>query len=114
MYICVMYSKELLKGILQPVILNLLRENGRMYGYEITQTVKKLTEGKIEITEGALYPILHKLEADGVLRVENEYTGKRVRKYYRLTDSGIVTVREKVNEVNDFVATISLLLKPAY
>ncbi len=114
MYICVMYSKELLKGILQPVILNLLREHGRMYGYEITQRVKKLTEGKIEITEGALYPILHKLEADGVLEVEKEYTGKRVRKYYRLTDSGIVTVREKVNEVNDFFATISLLLKPAY
>ncbi|MHB1276763.1 MAG: PadR family transcriptional regulator [Bacteroidia bacterium] len=109
-----MYSKELLKGILQPVILNLLKEHKRMYGYEITQTVKKLTQGKIEITEGALYPILHKLESEGVLKVEDEYIGKRVRKYYRLTDSGVIAVREKVNEVNDFFSTISLLLKPGY
>lgn len=85
-----------------------------MYGYEITQTVKKMTMGKIEITEGALYPILHKLESEGVLMVEEEYIGKRVRKYYRLTDSGVITADRKVNEVNDFFSTISLLLKPAY
>ncbi len=114
MYICVMYSKELLKGTLQPVILNLLKENKRMYGYEITQRVKELTKGKIEITEGALYPTLHKLESDGVLKVEEEYIGKRVRKYYMLTKSGTLVVKEKVKELNDFLATIQALLNPSY
>jgi PadR family transcriptional regulator, regulatory protein PadR len=109
-----MYSKELLKGTLQPIILNLLKENKRMYGYEITQRVKELTNGKIEITEGALYPTLHKLESEGVLRVEEEYIGKRVRKYYMLTKSGTTAVKQKVNECNDFLATISILLKPSY
>ncbi|HEY1046947.1 MAG TPA: PadR family transcriptional regulator [Bacteroidia bacterium] len=107
-----MYSKELLKGTLQPIILNLLKENGRMYGYEITQKVKELTKGKIEITEGALYPTLHKLESDGVLRVEEEFIGKRIRKYYLLTETGTKEVRSRVKEVNEFLETIGLLLNP--
>ena len=108
-----MYSKELLKGTLQPIILNLLKDNKRMYGYEITQKVKELTNGKIGITEGALYPALHKLEAEGVLRVEEEFIGKRIRKYYMLTKSGTSAVNEKLNEFSDFLTTIQQLLKPS-
>lgn len=111
MYICLMYSKEIIKGTLQPIILKLLEENGPMYGYEITQKVKMLTEGKIEITEGALYPALHKLEAEGVLKTEKKFIGKRVRKYYTLTDQGMSAVTQRVNELLDFVATINLLMK---
>ena len=52
--------------------MKLLEEKGRMYGYEITQKVKDITKGELKITEGALYPALHKLEAEGVLEVEVE------------------------------------------
>lgn len=114
MYFCVMYSKELLKGTLQPIILNLLNENKRMYGYEMTQKVKELTNGQMEITEGALYPTLHKLEAEGVLKVEEEFIGKRVRKYYTLTKTGTLVVKQKVKELNNFMDVIQLLLKPSY
>ena len=75
MYICLMYSKDLIKGTLKPIILNLLEKYGRMYGYEITQRVKELSGGQIEITEGALYPMLQKLEADGILSTEQEFIG---------------------------------------
>lgn len=105
-----MYSKNLIKGTLQPILLKLLEENGRMYGYEITQKVKELTQGKIEITEGALYPTLHKLEADGVLKTEKEYIGKRVRKYYTLTSTGHSLVTKKVDELTDFMSTVGLIL----
>ena len=57
-----MYSSELIKGTLKTIILKLLKEQGKMYGYEITNKVKDLTQGKIQITEGALYPTLHALE----------------------------------------------------
>ncbi|QMU29665.1 PadR family transcriptional regulator [Adhaeribacter radiodurans] len=107
-----MYSKDLVKGTLQPIILKLLEENRRMYGYEITQKVKELTQGKIEITEGALYPSLHKLEADGILQTEEEYIGKRLRKYYSLTQKGDSVVAHKVKELTDFIATMNILLKP--
>lgn len=107
-----MYSKDLIKGTLKPIILKLLNENERMYGYEITQKVKDLTKGKIEITEGALYPMLHKLVADGVLKTEDEFIGKRIRKYYSLTKSGNNIATEKVSELKEFIATINLLLNP--
>lgn len=105
-----MYSKNLIAGTLQPIILKLLAQHKRMYGYEITQKVKELTRGKIEITEGALYPALHKLEAEGILRTEKEYVGKRIRKYYTLTKSGNASVKERVSEFSDFMATVRILL----
>jgi len=110
MYICLMYSSELIKGTLKTIVLNLLKEHGRMYGYEITNKVKSLTDGKIQITEGALYPTLHSLEKNGELETEKEYIGKRVRKYYSLTEQGTVTVEKRVNEFSDFMNTMSFLL----
>ena len=80
-----------------------------MYGYEITQKVKDLTKGKIDISEGALYPILHKLEAEGILDTEKVFIGKRVRKYYRVTVSGKKAVEEITKELNDFIATLSII-----
>ena len=83
-----------------------------MYGYEITQRVKEMTQGKLEITEGALYPLLHKLEAEGILSTEKEFIGKRVRKYYSLTESGQSVVTSTVNELNDFLSTLRIILGP--
>lgn len=112
MYICTMYSKELTKGTLQPIILKLLSENDKMYGYEITQKVREITKGKIDISEGALYPILHKLEHQKVLQTEKVYIGKRVRKYYTVTKSGKKVITEKTKEVNDFIETLTLIFNP--
>lgn len=109
MYICSMYSKELTKGTLQPIILKLISSRDKMYGYEITQEVKKLTSGKIDISEGALYPILHRLEAQGVLTTEKVYIGKRVRKYYSVTKEGKQKVVEVTKEINDFVTTLNII-----
>jgi len=53
-----MHSSELLKGTLQTILLKVLKDNGKMYGYEITQRVKELSAGSILLTEGALYPTL--------------------------------------------------------
>ncbi|OIQ18035.1 MAG: PadR family transcriptional regulator [Flavobacterium sp. MedPE-SWcel] len=104
-----MYNKELTKGTLQPIILKLISESDKMYGYEITQKVKELTKGKIDISEGALYPILHKMEADKILETEKIYIGKRVRKYYQITQSGKKVALEITNELNDFISTLSLI-----
>ncbi len=105
-----MYSSELIKGTLRTIILKLLKENKRMYGYEITQKVKDLTANKIQLTEGALYPSLHALEAEGTLVTETEYIGKRVRKYYSLTEEGKKRSDEKINEFADFMNTMKALL----
>ena len=77
--------------------MRLLEENGRMYGYEITQKVKEITRGELKITEGALYPALHKLEAEDLLDVEVERVDNRLRKYYKLTEKGIQYIIEQLN-----------------
>ena len=110
MYICPMYSNELIKGTLKTIVLSLLSEHERMYGYEITQHVKEKTEGKIQLTEGALYPTLHKLQADGLLTTEKVNIGKRVRKYYRLTDQGNAQANDRVLEFKEFTKTMNQLL----
>jgi len=105
-----MYSSELVKGTLKTIVLNLLKNNEKMYGYEITQKVKEVTSSKIQITEGALYPTLHALEKQGDVVTEKVYIGKRVRKYYTLTDQGKKTVKERVDEFADFMKTMRFLL----
>lgn len=110
MYICSMYSKELLKGTLSAIVLKLLAENGKMYGYQITQMVKQLSDNKILLKEGSLYPALHKLKDEGLITVETENIGKRVRHYYTLTQEGIKVKDAKEAELKDFINTISKVI----
>ena len=105
-----MYSKELLKGTLKTIILKLLSDSEKMYGYEITQKVKELTSGKIQLTEGALYPTLHAMEAQGILTTDVVNVGNRIRKYYSVTSEGKIVANDKVNEFSDFMDTMIFLL----
>ena len=105
-----MHSTELLKGTLQTIVLKVLADHGKMYGYELTQRVRDLSSGTILLTEGALYPTLHRMEAEGLLKTETVHIGKRLRKYYRLTATGKNTVQEKVREFSAFVKTMGVVL----
>jgi len=87
---------ELIKGTLSLLILSLLRRRA-MYGYELATTVNQETDGTFEWKAGSLYPSLHKLEKDGLVRAE--WQGKpqgRQRKYYHLTEAGQVVLAEKI------------------
>jgi PadR family transcriptional regulator PadR len=107
-----MISSELLKGSLKTIVLKVLQENGRMYGYEITRKVEELTAGKIKLTYGALYPVLHKLEDEGTLVTESENFNNRIRIYYKLTASGKSVVEEKINEMSEFLETLRRIVEP--
>lgn len=107
-----MKNQKLYKGSLQTIILKLLEEQDKMYGYEITQKVKELTKGELKITEGALYPALHKLEADGLLEVEVEKVENRLRKYYKLTEVGTKETVNRLSEMQDFLSTMQQLVNP--
>ncbi len=109
-----MGNQKLYKGSLQTIILRLLEEQDRMYGYEITQKVKALTKGELKITEGALYPALHKLEAEGLLDVEVEKVGNRLRKYYKLTEQGSKETVNRLTEMKEFLKTMETLVNPKF
>lgn len=104
------HSSELLKGTLQTIILKVLKDNEKMYGYEITQKVKALSEERIIITEGALYPALHKMEAEGMLITKTVKVDNRTRKYYSLTRKGNVEAGNRLKEFIDFILTMGQVL----
>ena len=112
MYICPMYSKELLKGTLSVIILKLISENGKMYGYEICQRVKEMSEEKILLKDGSIYPALQKMTNDGLLTYQEEYIGKRVRKYYLLTPEGEKRKVLYLDELKDFIKTLNKVVFP--
>jgi PadR family transcriptional regulator, regulatory protein PadR len=106
-----MNSKELIKGTLRVITLKLLAENKRMYGYEITQRVKELSNGEIELTFGALYPTLHKLEAEGLLTTKTVIIDSRARKYYSLTSQGSKMATSELTGYLNFANAMKLVLK---
>ena len=103
---------KLYRGSLETIILKLLADRKEMYGYEITHIVKEMTAGELKLTEGALYPALHKLEAKGILSTETKSIGNRYRKYYSLTKKGKTEVPKILEEMEGYLSTIQLILNP--
>ena len=81
-------TKDLVAASAAPLILSLL-EDGDSYGYAIIQSVRDLSDGEIEWTDGMLYPVLHRLESQGEIVSEWRLSESgRKRKYYALTRQG--------------------------
>lgn len=105
-----MYSKELIKGTLRTVILRLLDREGRLYGYQMSKLVNERSEGNYQLSEGALYPLLHKLVKDGLLVTDSETVNGRSRKYYRITEAGRAAATNHREEFRRFLLTMRNLL----
>ena len=83
-----MITKELVAASAEPLILSLL-EKGESYGYAIIQEIRARSEEQLKWTDGMLYPVLHRMEAKGLIKsrwvkIENG----RKRKYYSLKQEG--------------------------
>lgn len=107
-----MKDVQFYKGTLQPIILKLLQDHKRMYGYEIIQKIRILTQDEFELKEGALYPILHKLEAENMIEVEAERVEGRIRKYYKLTEFGKKESVKRIQLLTETMQQIQELLNP--
>ena len=83
------YERQLKKGILEILVLQLLLKE-KMYGYQMILCMKEKSQGMFEMKEGTLYPILYRLEDDGL--VESQWSvpqnKETSRKYYCLTEKG--------------------------
>ena len=83
-----MLTKDLVAASSKPLLLSILAE-GESYGYEIIQKVRELSGGQIEWSDGMLYPVLHRLEREGLIESEwKEAASGRERKYYTLSADG--------------------------
>ena len=88
------FHKELIAASSTPLVLAILAKSDS-YGYAILQRVRELSAGRMEWTDGMLYPVLHRLERLGHIRARWEIaeTGRR-RKYYGITSGGRAQLAE--------------------
>ena len=111
MYKAAMYSrleinKDLMAASSTPIVLAILAE-GDSYGYAILKRVLELSGGRMEWTDGMLYPVLHRLERHGEVeaRWKVAQSGRR-RKYYRLTSRGHARLTEERRQWQAVDATL--------
>jgi DNA-binding PadR family transcriptional regulator len=105
-------DNKIIKGSLTTIILKLLEDNSRMYGYEMTRAVKERSQDKMQITEAALYPALHKLVEEGLLSTHTEMVDGRMRKYYSLTKKGKKETDTKVEALKAAIESLQNILNP--
>ncbi len=88
-------SKDLMAASATPLVLSILRE-GEDYGYSIIKRVADLSGNRLQWTEGMLYPVLHRLEEQGLVEAlwRDSDTGRR-RKYYRIRREGLSELEQQ-------------------
>jgi PadR family transcriptional regulator PadR len=102
------FQRELNAGLVALVLLAVLDQPGEdLYGYQIAKRLQRLADGNPPVKQGALYPVLRQLSANGLLasRIVPSYSGPP-RRYYRITDAGRRTLaewREIWRATRDFV-----------
>lgn len=97
---------ELRRGTLILLVLSQLKEP--MYGYNL---VKKLQDNGIPIEANTLYPLMRRLESQGLLKSEWETSEAKPRKYYKITDDGLIVLERVVNHWNNFSQNVNKLLE---
>lgn len=97
------------KGSIELIVLSLLK-NQPLYGYELIQLIFAQSDEYFSIPEGALYPILYKLEEKGHISSERKIVGKRLRTYYYLKNSGITYLNNLMEEFRNYNKAMEKLL----
>ncbi|MFC9598250.1 PadR family transcriptional regulator [Peribacillus butanolivorans] len=109
-----MRKTELLKGSTEMVLLSLLAQKD-MYGYEMIEQLKQLSDGYLHYKEGMLYPALKRLEVKEYLRCywRDSLEGPK-RKYYYATKLGVAQFQVQWEEWNTFQDVIGKVVSPIY
>ncbi|MBT7097388.1 helix-turn-helix transcriptional regulator [Candidatus Poribacteria bacterium] len=98
-----MVTKDLVAASSRPLILGILSQ-GESYGYEIIRRMRELSEGELEWADGMLYPVLRRLEADGLIVSEWRVSeAGRKRRYYQIVADGseaLATERQQWHAVH--------------
>lgn len=102
-------SKELSSGSIPTMVLSVISTQD-MYGYKIIKSIEARSEQVFCLKEGTLYPILHSLEAEGLLESYWETAEGRKRKYYHITRKGKKQLAAKEKEFDEFSVAVKKVL----
>jgi PadR family transcriptional regulator, regulatory protein PadR len=103
-------NPDFLNGVPELVILQLLARRP-MYGYELVEAIRDATDRVLTFGEGCVYPILHRLEAEGQVAGRREVANGRSRVVYRLTRSGQKGLARSVAQWRRVAQAVSQIVK---
>ena len=103
------FQRDLLRGSLDLMVLSVLA-GGKRYGYLIQKQVREASSARVDLPAGTLYPLLHRLEDDGLVRSSWDDKTGRQRKWYELTAAGRKRLSAQAQEWADYAACIRQLL----
>lgn len=102
-------DKGYMSGSSRMLVLSILNEKP-YYGYELIKTLKQRSNDTFDMKEGTLYPILHKLENDGLVASANQEVSGRVRKVYSITEKGSKVLAREKQEWTEFSMAVNQVL----
>jgi len=106
-------KRDWLLGNIGPLLLVPLVEQP-MYGYQIIRELEKRSHGYFKFKEGTLYPVLHRLEEEGLIKGQwQTLASGRQRKYYHITNKGRSVLIERRNQWREFLNAIDLVVQPS-
>jgi DNA-binding PadR family transcriptional regulator len=103
------FERELLRGSLDLMVLSVLA-GGKKYGYLVQKQLRETSGQRVNLQAGTLYPILHRLEEDKLIRSSWDETTGRKRKWYELTPAGHKRLKVQAAEWLDYAECIRRLL----
>ncbi|OKL51676.1 PadR family transcriptional regulator [Buchananella hordeovulneris] len=112
-------SKDLVAAAATPIVLGVLAR-GEDYGYSILRRIKETSGGVLDWSEGMLYPLLHRLQRQGLVAARwgggggggGEGDSGRRRKYYGITTAGRTELHRQAAALNSVNQTLQGLLPP--
>jgi len=108
------YMPDLLRGNTEALLLFLVDELGYTYGYHLIKEVERRSQGFFQFKEGTVYPALRKLENEELIQGQwREMPNGQERRYYRITQKGKESLRNKIVMWENFTTAMNLILKPA-
>ncbi|MDX6327085.1 MAG: PadR family transcriptional regulator, regulatory protein PadR [Nocardioidaceae bacterium] len=105
-------GRERVKGHLDLLILSVLQA-GEGHGYEVIAELRRRSNGDFDLPEGTVYPALHRLEKEGLLRSDWATLDGRRRRVYALTAPGAEALAERSRQWQRFSASMSSVLGTA-
>jgi transcriptional regulator len=105
---------DVLQGTLALLVLKTLASQGRMHGYAITAHIQRVSDDLLRVEEGSLYPALHRMEQDGLVKAEWGVTEKnRQARFYSLTRAGRARLAEEEESWSRLTEGVRLVLRHA-
>ena len=103
--------RDWLLGNIDPLLLHLISQQP-MYGYQIIKELETRSQGYFKFKEGTLYPVLHRLEKESLIRGQwQTLSSGRQRKYYHITDKGRSVLVERQSQWREFLTAMGLIVQ---